>query len=180
MKKETRNTHELTHLSAMNRKSRINFCKSLSLLLSILCLVSFLSCKNELAEDFVVELVEDPYNLNNSYTVDDIAYFNLSLKILDESVVQYPGDTSGPYRYIFPNQRLERGDILRLENSLEPGYYILEGYACTKDDYYICNVYGKSNKMTPIEVNEGNIVTKDFITVESGVPTVIKLIVPIL
>lgn len=148
--------------------------KSLILMLLIPLAMFLGSCSNELEEELMVEV--EYYSDNPTHTIDDIDYFIIKLKKYDDTIPFDPTSFSGPYREL-KTQRLEKGEILRLENSLEPGLYLLEGYAYDHDNYIICNIYGKSSNMTTLMVNEGNTVPKDFIVVEPGVPAIIKLVI---
>ena len=177
MKTETINTNTLASAPTfLNGKPLINFSKVLALILVIMSLVCFVSCENELTEDFVVEI--DPVSLSYSYyTVDEIDFFLLDLlKIPDSVVIGFRKNpefywTPEPSDYVFEQKRLNKGDVLRLDN-LEPGFYSLGGsiYKVTDSEpfeQYIGWVTGKSNNMD----EDG------YIIVERGIPTVIKLYV---
>ena len=158
-----------------------------AILMAAFGLVSLTSCENELAEEFSVEV--DPNSDDYLYDSNDpfvaIDFFMLSMARVHENVGNLDGNLPGgnqdvplyqpdPDDIVFVGKRLNKGDILRLDN-LAPGKYFLFADACYNDpasengfDYVMnCNVTLKCNNMD----ENGNII------VERGVPLVIKLIV---
>ncbi len=146
--------------------------KSLILMLLIPLTMFLGSCSNEaMEEEFVIEA--DP---NSSMPIDqenpfvNVDYFGLEFyKVVgnrDTEAGYYIGDD--PLDILVYEGKLFKGDVLRLEN-LEPGKYYITGNAYKIDDEYVFDVgsiTGKSNNMDD-----------EFIVVERGVPTVIKLVV---
>ena len=131
------------------------------------------SCSNEaMEEEFVIEA--DP---NSSMPIDqenpfvNVDYFGLKFyKVVgnrDTEAGFYIEDD--PLDILVYEGKLFKGDVLRLEN-LEPGKYYITGNAYKiyddENDFEVASITGKSNNMDD-----------EFIVVERGVPTVIKLVV---
>lgn len=128
----------------------------------------FSSCE-DIPEELAVEVEIPDYMdyFDDSYNPwESIDYVLLTLYKVNNSGGQGANDFGPP---IFQDFRLNKGDVLRLED-VEPGIYSLSGvaYAISGEDGYSIPgyIYGKSNKMNGSE---------SFI-VEEGVPTVVKLV----
>ena len=135
----------------------------------------FVSCENEIPEEFLFEY--DPAT-NNYFTLDDADYFLLTLIKLPDGEMDFSQEiqqgTVSTYTTvnppIFTNKRLNKGELLRLEG-LEPGKYKLTGGAYHLagpgyPDYIVGSITGKGNKMD----ENGNIIIDDIS------PTIVKLV----
>jgi hypothetical protein len=135
----------------------------------------FVSCENEIPEEFLFEL--DPAS-SDLRTLDDIEFVLLTLrKVPDEEIddSQLVQPEGGIYiveeqHPIFSNKRLDKGELLILED-LEPGKYRLTGTAyevnaLNGESNSIGNITGKADKMD----EHGNIIIDDFS------PTIVKLV----
>lgn len=145
------------------------------------------SCNNDIPEEFLLELDPDstePYNHDDPF--NDIDYFLLTLYKVDldgDSTVGNAGgnavSTSG-VPPIFANERLNKGDVMRLEN-LEPGYYKMEA-TVHNNAYqgleYHRNVTVKSNNSITVHDPDGNLT--EYIVIEPDVQTIIKFVIKIL
>ena len=150
----------------------------LFLLLLIPAALLFMSCENELPEEaFLIEEILDI--TNQSYTLSDADYFELSL---------YKKDPEKPQEgeKLTHSARLEKGEILRLEG-LDPGYYRLTGIAYKINDnfdpdtfdpngpleewpvYQVGTVWGKSDKMVTIS-------SSNYMIIDEANPVIVKLI----
>lgn len=146
------------------------------------------SCNNDIPEEFLLEV--DPtstgyYDPNDPF--NDIDYFLLTLwKVdLDGDSVPVLGNLSGGLSTydvppIFANERLNKGDVMRLEN-LEPGYYKME--ATVHNNAYQGlenrrNVTVKSNNSITVYDSDGNLT--EYIVIEPDVQTIIKFVIKIL
>ncbi len=159
----------------------------LLLLLLIPAALFFASCQNELPEETF--FIEENFYLENDdqyYHLSDVDYFVLELyKVSRSSTPGVPLDQ----KPIFQNERLEKGELLRLDG-LEPGYYELSGNAwkinenfnpdtfneetASPDEYqYILvgGVSGKSDKMYQFEGYNNK-----YIIVEEDNPVIVKLV----
>ena len=151
----------------------------LFLLLLIPVALLFMSCENELPEEaFLIE--EIPDTANQSFTLSDVDYFELSLYKKD------PAEERGRGERLF-NQHLDIGEILRLEG-LEPGYYSLIGWAYKINDnfdpenynpeggspfdahiYQVGTVEGKSDEMVTISGS-------NYMIIDESNPVIVKLV----
>lgn len=131
----------------------------LLLLFLIPAALLFMSCKNEVSVDFIIEL--DSEMPPEEALVNSIDYFKLTLFDLK----YYVSDTI--VNYILDDEILYRGDILRLEN-LDSGKYVLwvDPYQAGNDDRLAINTTVTSNKMT----DDG------YIIIDDESPTIVKII----
>ena len=141
------------------------------------------SCNNDIPEEFLLEL--DPTSSPNAYSADDpfgeIDYFLLTLnKVdLDEVVTEQTAGVLSTVSYgtpIFVNERLNKGDVMRLEN-LEPGYYSLYVQMVgVYPPYYTVHGYVtvKSNNSITVYDPNGNLT--EYIVIEPDVQTIIKFV----
>lgn len=148
------------------------FCKSIITTTLLLLALLFISCANELEEEFRIEV--DPNSYEEFIPEDpyaEIDYFILYL----EKVEEIRDESQGDVPRILDGERLNKGDVLRLDY-LKPGFYNLFGSAWKSadeenpEDELLVNisVHGVSNNM--VNVND----TECFV-VEPGHPTVVKL-----
>ena len=127
----------------------------------------FVSCENEIPEEFQIELSEYLYGADLDSILEQIGYFNLNLYKISE--IQTDNGPSIDSELLFPDIILNKGDILKLDG-LEPGLYELNGQAWSiSGDYVVYGIVGKSNKM--VTVND-----YDYIVVDDDSPTIVKLV----
>ena len=140
------------------------------------------SCNNDIPEEFLLEV--DPASTANYDTNDpfrDIDYFLLTLyKVdLDEVVTEPTAGTASTVSSgtpIFTNERLNKGDVMRLEN-LEPGYYSLDVQMVGFYSPYFVNgsVTVKSNNSITVPTDNGG--STEYIVIEPDVQTIIKFVI---
>ncbi|MBO4320380.1 MAG: hypothetical protein J5857_07915 [Treponema sp.] len=134
----------------------------------------FVSCENEIPEEFQIELSENMSmnGANLDSILEQVDYFKLNLfKVFEYESVN--GPTVG-YSEVFFDLRLNKGDILRLDG-LEPGLYELTGNPYRINEYgeeeqSTYNVTRKSNKMATLGYYE-------YIVVDEDSPTIVRLVI---
>ena len=144
------------------------------------------SCNNDIPEEFLLEV--DPtspgyYDPNDPFK--DIDYFLLTLykEDLDEvetDTIAGAVSTVSSGTPIFTNERLNKGDVMRLEN-LEPGYYKMEATVHNNAYQGLENrrhVTVKSNNSITVHDADGN--PTEYIVIEPDVQTIIKFVIRIL
>lgn len=133
----------------------------------------FVSCENEIPEEFQIELSENMSmnGANLDSILEQFDYFKLNLYKVSEEL--NGNGVPNDYEIKFLDQRLNKGDILRLDD-LEPGLYELSGgtYYLDENGYENLNynVKGKSNKMATLGYNE-------YIVVDEDSPTIVRLVI---
>ena len=135
----------------------------------------FVSCENEIPEEFQIELSEYLYGADLDSILEQVDFFKFNIYKISEIQTDngtYQQEDDEPF---LPDIRLYKGDILRLDD-LEPGLYRLRGELYEVDEdgeeqmlfsYY---VEGKSNKMVTVDYF-------DYIVVDDDSPSVVKLVI---
>ena len=136
----------------------------------------FVSCENEIPEEFQIELSENMSmnGMDLDEILEQVDFFKFNIYKISEIQTDngtYQNEGDGPF---LSDIRLYKGDILRLDD-LEPGLYELSGFCYYIDDngdeyQSTYTVTGKSNKMATLGYYE-------YIVVDEDSPTIVKLVI---
>lgn len=135
----------------------------------------FVSCENEIPEEFQIELSEYLSGADLDSILEQVDFFKFDIYKISEIQTDNGTYQQEDYEPFLPDIRLYKGDILRLDD-LEPGLYRLRGQLYEVDEYgeeqmlYSYYVEGKSNKMVTVE-------SFDYIVVDDDSPSVVKLVI---
>jgi hypothetical protein len=128
----------------------------------------FVSCENEIPEEFQIELSEYLYGADLDSILEQVDFFKINIYKIFE--IQTDNGPSIDSEILFPDIILNKGDILKLDG-LEPGLYQLNGQAWSiSGDNVVYGIVGKSNKMVTVE-------SFDCIVVDDDSPSVVKLVI---